>query len=463
LPYEACILGSLNLSKFVKGRVLKGEIDFSALEEVIFYAVRFLDNAIDASKFPLREVEIVAKGNRKIGLGVMGFADMLFHLGIPYGSEEGIRLAENIMSFINTKAHEASAALAEERGVFPNYERSIYAKTGVRYRNAAVTTIAPTGTLSIIAGCSSGIEPVFALSYSRNVLDGERLVETNPYLIKALEESNIPTEQMESIKKEIISSGSLEGVSLSPDLNYLKEVFVTAHEVEPEWHVRMQAAFQRYTDNAVSKTVNLPHHATPEDVSNCYLLAYELGCKGITIYRDGSKKGQVLVKAGQEANERTGVPKKRQRPDVLPGFTQKIKTGLGTLYLTVTELEGRPFEVFAVIGKSGRSTTAKTEAIGRLVSLALRHDIPVEEIVDQLKGIGGEYPVFNTYGVVLSIPDAIAKVLEERYLRGTQGGSKGSVSYGEHGLGAICPECGGKLAFEEGCVKCYSCGFNKCS
>ncbi len=463
LPYEACILGSLNLSKFVKGPVLKGEIDFSALEEAIFYAVRFLDNAIDASKFPLKEVEFMAKGNRKIGLGVMGFADMLFHLGIPYNSEEGIRLAENIMSFINTKAHEASAALAEERGVFPNYEKSIYAKTGVKYRNAAVTTIAPTGTLSIIAGCSSGIEPVFALSYSRNVLDGERLVETNPYLIKALEESNIPIEQMESIKKEIISSGSLEGVSLSPDLNYLKQVFVTAHEVEPEWHVKMQAAFQRYTDNAVSKTVNLPNHATPEDVSNCYLLAYELGCKGITIYRDGSKKGQVLVKAGQEANERTGVPKKRQRPDVLPGFTQKIKTGLGTLYLTVTELEGRPFEVFAVIGKSGRSTTAKTEAIGRLVSLALRHDIPVEEIVDQLKGIGGEYPVFNTSGVVLSIPDAIAKVLEERYLRSTQGGSKGSVSYGEHGLGTICPECGGKLAFEEGCVKCYSCGFNKCS
>lgn len=474
LPYEACILGSINLSKFVKGPVLRGEIDYSSLEETVFHAVRFLDNAIDASKFPLREVELMAKGNRKIGLGVMGFADMLFHLGIPYDSEEGLNIAQNIMSFINAKAHEGSEALAEERGVFPNYEKSIYYKQGKKQRNAAVTTIAPTGTLSIIAGCSSGIEPVFALSFTRNVLDGERLTETNAYLLDALDQylkenpGNGTAALIESIKEEVIRSGSLKDTK-APE--HLKSIFVTAHEVEPEWHVRMQAAFQSFTDNAVSKTVNLPNSASREDVKECYLLAYELGCKGITIYRDGSKKGQVLVKA-KESEQRQEVPlyrKKKERPDVLPGFTQKIKTGLGTLYLTVTEMDGKPFEVFAVIGKSGRSTTAKTEAIGRLVSLALRYDIPVEDIVDQLKGIGGEYPIFNKTGLVLSIPDAIAKVLEERYLsvrsnspQETDQKTQRPNSSLTAGIGSICPECGSPLAFEEGCSKCYSCGFNKC-
>jgi len=464
LPYEACILGSINLSKFVKGPVLEGEIDYTSLEKTVFEAVRFLDNAIDVSKFPLPEVERMAKGNRKIGLGVMGFQDMLFHLGVPYDSEEGLNIARNVMCFITDKAKEASRELAKERGVFPNFEKSIYAG-GPGIRNAAVTTIAPTGTLSIIAGCSSGIEPLFALSFTRNVLDGERLSETNRYLVEAIQKI-FPFEEAKSILIHVESTGTLQDLELESNEIHkdIKRIFKTAHEIEPEWHVRMQAAFQEYTDNAVSKTVNLRNDATVEDVRNCYMLAYELGLKGITIYRDGCKKGQVLTKPAQE--QELNLPRrKKDRPEKLPGFTYKIKTGLGTLYLTVTEFEDKPFEVFAVIGKSGRSTTAKTEAIGRLVSLALRYDIPVEEIVDQLKGIGGEYPVFNGSGVVLSIPDAIAKVLEQRYLNPKVKGyepQKTSQYFKEKNTYSLCPECGAALIYEEGCERCYYCGFNKC-
>jgi len=473
LPYEACILGSINLSKFVKGPVLKGEIDYPSLEKTVSEAVRFLDNAIDVSKFPLPEVEMMAKGNRKIGLGVMGFQDMLFHLGIPYDSEDGLKVAGNVMCFITEKARETSKELAKERGVFPNFEKSIYAK-GPGLRNAAVTTIAPTGTLSIIAGCSSGIEPLFALSFTRNVLDGERLSETNRYLVEAIQKLFLP-EKAKEILTHVENTGTLEGLELPQGETYgkpqegIKSIFKTAHEIEPEWHVRMQAAFQSYTDNAVSKTVNLRNDATVEDVMDCYMLAYELRLKGITIYRDGCKKGQVLTKPTQEKSildSGFNLPRrKRERPEELPGFTYKIKTGLGTLYLTVTEFDGKPFEVFAVIGKSGRSTTAKTEAIGRLVSLALRYDIPVEEIVDQLKGIGGEYPIFNRSGIVLSIPDAIAKVLEQRYLGGKGERSELQKPFQNSKIEntfSLCPECGAALVYEEGCERCYHCGFNKC-
>ncbi|NVL93398.1 MAG: ribonucleotide-diphosphate reductase subunit alpha, partial [Desulfobacterales bacterium] len=353
------------------------------------------------------------------------------------------------------ESKKASTVLAEERGVFPNFGRSVFKdRRNCRYRNATTTTIAPTGTVSIIAGCSSGIEPLFGLSFSRNVMDADGLTEINPYFeMVARERGFFSGELMDRVAE----SGTLREIEEIPA--DVKEVFVTAHDISPEWHVKMQAAFQHYTDNGVSKTVNLPHDATLADVLKIYNLAYELGCKGVTIYRDGSKDRQVLsFKNGNDNNDfRSGI---RQRPETVEGFTTRIKTGLGNLYVNVTEYEGRPFEVFAIIGKSGKSTTAKTEAIGRLVSLALRSGIRVDDIVEQLKGIGGEHPVFQEDGLVLSIPDAIAKVLANRYLKGK--GQK--MSKKERPLkGETCPECGEPIAFEEGCLTCRFCGYTRCT
>ncbi|RLB12551.1 MAG: ribonucleotide-diphosphate reductase subunit alpha [Deltaproteobacteria bacterium] len=456
LPFEACNLGSINLTRFVvKGADGRVKIDYDSLKETVWYAVRFLDNVIDVSRYPLPEIEDMVSGNRKIGLGIMGFADVLFQMMIPYDSEEALELAKEVMAFIQKEAHEASRSLAKERGVFPNFEKSIYKdKQDCRYRNATVTTIAPTGTLSIIAGCSSGIEPIFALCFVRNVMDNDRLLEINPYFKKIAKERGFYSEEL---MEKIAEKGSIQDIEEIPE--EVKRVFVTAHDIKPEWHVKMQAAFQKYTDNAVSKTVNLPHDATVEDVKKVYDLAYQLRLKGITIYRDGSKKYQVLTLA-KEKERKDGVWVK-ERPETLTGFTTKVTTGMGNLYITVTEYEGKPFEVFAIIGKSGRSTTAKTEAIGRLISLCLRAGVGVEEIVEQLKGIGGEYPVFQKDGLVLSIPDAIARVLEKRYLKN----KKIEDRKGKHEnslTGGRCPECGERLSFEEGCMKCYSCGFSSC-
>ncbi len=456
LPFEACNLGSINLTRFVvKGADGRVKIDYDSLKETVWYAVRFLDNVIDVSRYPLPEIEDMVSGNRKIGLGIMGFADVLFQMMIPYDSEEALALAEEVMAFIQKEAHEASRSLAKERGVFPNFEKSIYKdKQDCRYRNATVTTIAPTGTLSIIAGCSSGIEPIFALCFVRNVMDNDRLLEINPYFKKIAKERGFYSEEL---MEKIAEKGSIQDIEEIPE--EVKRVFVTAHDIKPEWHVKMQAAFQKYTDNAVSKTVNLPHDATVEDVKKVYDLAYQLRLKGITIYRDGSKKYQVLTLA-KEKERKEGVWVK-ERPETLTGFTTKVTTGMGNLYITVTEYEGKPFEVFAIIGKSGRSTTAKTEAIGRLISLCLRAGVGVEEIVEQLKGIGGEYPVFQKDGLVLSIPDAIARVLEKRYLKNKK--KEGRKGKHENSLtGGRCPECGERLSFEEGCMKCYSCGFSSC-
>jgi len=358
------------------------------------------------------------------------------------------------MAFIQKESHEASKALAEERGVFSNFSKSIFKnRKTARYRNATTTTIAPTGTLSIIAGCSSGIEPLFALSFVRNVMDNDKLLEVNPTFEMASRKKGFYSKKL---MDRIAASGSIQEMSEIPEA--LRKVFVTAHDVTPEWHIRMQAAFQKYTDNAVSKTVNLPHDATYEDVEKVYDLAFELGCKGVTIYRDGSKKNQVLSIKKQQASE-SPLGSVKRRPDTLEGFTSRIKTGYGYLYVTVTEYDGKPFEVFATIGKSGRSTTAKTEAIGRLVSLSLRSGVEVNRIVDQLKGIGGEHPVFQEGGLVLSIPDAISRVLENRYL------SKEAIERQKQGnslMGETCPECSQTISFEEGCMTCHFCGFTKC-
>jgi ribonucleoside-diphosphate reductase alpha chain len=457
LPMEACNLGSINLAKFVVENGGGPKIDYESLKETVRQSVRFLDNTIDMSRYPIAEIDEMVKGNRKIGLGVMGFADLLYHLEIPYDSQKALELADSLMAFIQAESHQASKDLADRRGVFPNFDKSVFLdREDAAFRNATATTIAPTGTLSIIAGCSSGIEPLFALSFVRTVMDNDKLLEVNTcFESVARKRGFYSTALMEKISQ----AGTIRDMAEIPE--EVRQVFVTAHDISPEWHIRMQAAFQKHTDNAVSKTVNLPGDATAEDVRKIYDLAYELGCKGVTIYRDGSKENQVLS-LGEKATDfhGTGFAKAKERPETLDGFTRKMATGLGNLYVTVTELEGRPFEVFATIGKSGRSTTAKTEAIGRLVSLAFRSGVTVKEVVEQLKGIGGEHPVFQKCGLVLSVPDAIARVLEERYL--ANGANKTRGKRINTLRGETCPECGQTISFEEGCMLCHFCGFTKC-
>ena len=455
LPMEACNLGSVNLSKFVTNNSSKPNIDTIALKETVWDAVHFLDNTIDMSRYPLPEIDKMVEANRKIGLGVMGFADMLFQLKIPYDSEQALEVAEGVMSFIQKESHNASKYLAEKRGAFKNLDQSIFRNRKDRvYRNATTTTIAPTGTLSIIANCSSGIEPVFALSFVRNVMDDEKLHEVNPCFEKIANERSFHTKDL---MDSVAQTGSVSHLDEIPE--DVRKVFVTAHDISPEWHIRMQAAFQKYTDNAVSKTVNLPRDAPANDVRTIYDLAHELGCKGVTIYRDGTKENQVLTVPNKGDDVKSTAAVIRNRPETLEGFTSRIKTGMGQLYVTVTEHRGKPFEVFATIGKSGRSTTAKTEAIGRLISLALRTGVDVGEIINQLEGIGGEHPVFQEGGMVLSIPDGISRILKKRY--GGDEISKKEKDYVDLS-GETCPDCGKKISFEEGCQICHFCGFTKC-
>jgi len=457
LPYESCNLGSINLSRMVRAVVdssdpttmYRCEIDWDKLENTIKKAVHFLDNVIDANKYPLPEIEKNTKANRKIGLGVMGWADMLIQLKIPYDSHEAVKLAERVMGFIQERSHQTSSELAKKRGNFPNWEKSIYGEKQIPMRNSTVTTIAPAGTISIIAGCSSGIEPLFALSYVRTVMDNTKLMETNPFFEKEAKERGFYSQQL---MEKIAQRGSIQGFGEIPD--DVKKIYVTSHDVAPEWHVRHQAAFQKYTDNAVSKTINLPNQATVEDVENAYKLAYKLGCKGVTIYRDGSREAQVLSIRKEKGAQGEIAP--RERPVSLSGITEKIKTGYGNLYVTINTLDGKPFEVFAQIGKSGYSTLADTEAICRLISLALRSGIGVDKIIEQLIGIGGASPVFQEGGLIMSIPDAIAKVLKKHF------GSEKNANQDKDLSLEFCPDCGTKLEHDSGCVVCSQCGFSKC-
>lgn len=462
LPYESCNLGSINLSKMVKNN----NIDWNLLKETVFSAVHFLDNVIDANRYPLDIIEKNTKANRKIGLGVMGWADLLIQLKIPYNSKEALALAEQVMKFILEQGRLASVELAKERGTFPNYEKSIYFNK-IPLRNATITTIAPTGTLSIIAGCSSGIEPLFAICFARNVMDGTRLVEVNPFFKEEMEKLGLWSEEL---AEKIAETGSIQGIKEIPE--EIKRIFVTAHEISPSDHVRMQAAFQQYVDNAVSKTVNLPNHATEDDVREVYLLAYRLGCKGVTVYRDGSRIGQVIQK-GKSQTEQIAL-KPRKRPELLHGVTRLVKTGCGNLYVTINKDEkNKPFEVFTNIGKAGGCAASQAEAIGRLISLALRSGIEPQEIVKQLKGISCHAPVWSNNGKITSCSDAIAKALEaeiretksinlidskeEKSEKTMNYSNLDNVHYG------ACPECGGPLSYEEGCAICHSCGFTKCS
>lgn len=584
LPYEACNLGSINLSNFVKNN----KVDYDRLEEVVYTSVEFLNDVIDVCKYPLKEIDDMVKGNRKIGLGVMGFADMLFKLKIPYNSEKALGVADKIMNFIDIQSKRASVDLGKKYGAFPNYDKSVYNTNNPinlykLMRNATTTTIAPTGTISIIAGCSSGIEPVFALVYKRNVMDGDTLYEVNTVLEKVLIEKHIWSKEL---IEDIAETGSIQNIDIIPD--DIKKVFVTSHDISPKEHILMQAAFQKYVDNAVSKTVNFPKTATKEDIEATYKLAYKEGCVGCTVYRDGSRANQVLstketskaevkeklpfwhsdfrpnditfpyinpvgkciivgvndkkVKEEVKKEVRKGTPyfskeeeekliksikkecriqkdyidteekekalkvvkewttkkddinkkvekvkvkptvKIKTRPQKLNGSTYKIMAGCGPLYITINEDEdNKPFELFAEIGKAGGCAASQTQAIGRLVSLALRSGVNAVDIIKQLIGISCHTHSGLGGNKINSCADGIAKAIrlhiDKKKYKGTGGIVNSSPTDGFPTLGCVlnsgdikvnnsmgaCPDCGAQIIYENGCDVCKFCGYSKCS
>ncbi len=415
--YESCNLGSINLANFHDPRA-KDHFDWARFASVVRLGVRFLDNVIDVNRYPLPQIDKMTRSTRRIGLGVMGWADLLLLLKVRYDSPKALALADKVASFLRAEATAASRELAAERGSFPAIAQSAY--KGTKMRNATVFTIAPTGTISRIAGCSSSIEPVFAFEVVSKIIDAE-LKDVHP-LYAAWKEKN-------------------------PD-KPLPDYFRAAHEIAPEWHIKTQAAFQKHVDNSVSKTVNFPHEASVEDVEKAYRLAWDQGTKGVTIYRDGCRESQVLYKNGAEIKHPEG------RPDSLPSVTDKIKTGFGNLYVTISFHDQKPFEVFASIGKSGYSTMADAEALGRLISTALRSGVEAEEVIAQLKGIGGSEPIFTEGGLIQSIPDAIAKVLEKHF---------GEVRHNAKDFYTVrCKICGALLP-DEKCPVCPNCGWSKCA
>lgn len=502
LPYESCNLGSINLVSCIKGGKGKKELDYDKLGSIVDTSVHFLDNVIDVNKYPLPQVDEMTKGTRKIGLGVMGFADMLIELGIPYNSKEAVNTAEKVMKFISERSKEKSMKLAEERGTFRYYDRSIFAEKGIRIRNATTTTIAPTGTISIIAGVSSGIEPLFALAFVRNVMDNDELPEVNPIFERISRERGFYSNEL---MREIAAHGTIQDIKSIPE--DVRRVFVTAHDIDPEWHIRIQSAFQKYTDNAVSKTVNFANSATREDVKNVYMLAYKLGCKGVTIYRDGSRDSQVLNIGAvnkdkkEEAIRGTEALVPRTRPEVTMGITEKVKIGCGNLYITVNSDENGICEVFTNLGRAG-GCPSQSEATSRLISIALRAGVDVREIIEQLRGIRCHSTLRQKGLKVLSCPDAIGRALEkymklhvdmkdvktidelaveiEESTKNCIGNcslcadpchaaevddgdavcsSAGSIKNN----GKRCPECGSTIQHEGGCVICMNCGYSKCN
>ena len=547
LPYDVCNLGSVNVGVFVRSDVgpnasPEERIDWEALRRVVHLSIHFLDNVIDANRYPLPEIAELARTIRRVGLGIMGWADLLVRVGVPYSSQEGVDLGRRVMAFVNEQSRLASERLAEDRGVFPAWEKSIWGPGSSaarrangsriapkrRLRNCNLTTVAPTGTISIFAGCSGGIEPLFAVAFMRNQA-GALMPDVNEDFVRVAKEGGWYSDEL---MERIASEGHIHFDEVPVEV---QRVFVTAHDITPEWHVRMQAAFQEHTDSAISKTTNFPHEATAEDVREIYELAFSLGCKGVTVYRDGCRPMQVLstgktAQAGAEAAEGTRELReklaeleqqladtrevahrehienerlrgelaeqdeearagrhKRQRPQLLRGRTVKMLSPLGDLYVTINEDEkGRPFEVFTTLGKAGGAAMADAEAIGRLVSLALRSGIPITAVRDQLRGISCDRAVGVGPNKVLSAPDAVAQAIE-RYLSEREGvqeellpivspqivGTIGAVrpeprgglsaSQMDHSFLGSCPDCGtGQLAYEEGCVKCHVCGYSEC-
>lgn len=505
LPYEACCLGSINLGAFTESiweltdsaGIKPGNlVDWEGLGGAVKAGVHFLDNLIDANKYPLPEIDDMSQGNRKIGLGVMGWADMLLDLGIPYNSQEAVELAGRVMEFIEKQSIEASKELAQTRGVFANWEKSIYAEKGIRIRNATTTTIAPTGTISIIAGASSGIEPLFSIAFTRNILDNKKFVEVNPKFEQVARAMGFYTDEL---MEKIAEHGTVDDISEVPE--EIRRVFVTAHEITPEWHIQMQAAFQKSTHNAVSKTVNFSRDAAREDVKDVFLKAYKLGCKGVTVYRDGSREEQVLtvgakidakadsiLGAGEseQGEDETGAGSGKkarvngvwgrirpiERPDTLEGFTTAKETPVGKLFLTLNTLDGHPVELFAQIGKAGSDVAAFTEAIARMVSIALRSGVEPQEIADQLMGIGGSRSIGFGPNRVRSVPDAMGQFIDEyvNHIRKPEDESEDELHPRQDELPllpgkkfSLCPSCGTwNLVHVEGCLKCLACGYSEC-
>ncbi|MCH8143781.1 MAG: vitamin B12-dependent ribonucleotide reductase [Gemmatimonadetes bacterium] len=532
LPYDVCNLGSVNVGVFVKD----GELDWDALRKIVHLCTHFLENVIDANRYPLPQITDLANRIRRIGLGIMGWADLLVKLGIPYHSEDAVELAGKLMRFVDEEAKVESERLALLRGVFPEWEKSIWGPDETCARNAAgerirpmrrlrhcnLTTVAPTGTISIIAGCSSGIEPLFAVAFMRNQA-GVLMPDVNAHFVEiAKREGWYSDELMQRI-------GEAGHIRFDEVPETWQRVFVTAHDVAPEWHIRMQAAFQEHTDSAISKTCNFPYEATEDDVRQIYELAYSLNCKGVTVYRDGSRNMQVLStgatakqvveqKGGGEVSRESMAElqstvaeleaelsrtkqmlheaesenlqrrARRSRPELLRGTTRRVETPMGKMYVTITEdKKGQPFEVFMSLGKAGGALMADVEAIGRLVSLALRSGIPLTTIYQQLRGISSDRVIGLGANKVRSVPDAVGIALE-KWMQDKQGvqqelleqtsdavatvtsqtevsGAGELVEYRhvEHELfSGACPDCGSQLEFAEGCKKCHTCGFSEC-
>jgi ribonucleoside-diphosphate reductase alpha chain len=533
LPYDVCNLGSINLGLFVKD----GGVDWDRLRTAVHLCTHFLDNVIDANKYPLAEIDSLAKRIRRIGLGVMGWADLLVRLGIPYNSDDGVALGRKIMDFVDEEAKAASEKLAEQRGVFAEWEQSIWGPDATcargpkgervrpmrRLRNCNLTTVAPTGTISIIAGCSSGIEPLFAVAFMRNQA-GVLMPDVNEDFVAIAKQEGWYSD---GLMQQIAETGHIHFDAVPAKW---QRVFVTAHDVTPEWHIQMQAAFQEFTDSAISKTCNFANDATEDYVEKIYRYAYKLGCKGVTVYRDGAREMQVLSTGStakkvqeQAAASGTSAPAgpgaladamgriaeleaelartrdklhdaeaenlqrraKRSRPDLLKGATRRVETPLGTMYVNITEDDkGQPFEVFISLGKAGGALMADVEAIGRLISLALRSGVPMPEVYRQLRGISSDRVVGLGPNKVLSVPDAIGIAIE-KWMQDKQGiqqdllagtatpapvrasmpMSDGTLAEGagqpQDFIGA-CPDCGSQLAFIEGCAKCHVCGFSEC-
>lgn len=493
LPYDACTLGSINLAQFIDGK----DFDWEGLRKTTHQSIHFLDNVLDMNDYPIDKVRDMVHKIRRIGLGIMGFADALLAMNIGYNTAEGVKVAEDVMKFIQAEADIASAELAETRGTFPAFKGSIYDKPGeIHPRNGARTTIAPTGTIAMLADASSGCEPLFALTYVKNTIEGKRMFQTSPYFVAALKKRGLHSEEL--LEQIQANKGSIQNIESIPD--DLKKVFVTAGDISPEWHLKIQAAFQKYVDNAISKTINFSNDATVEDVREAYLTAHETGCRGITIYRDGSRDKQVLETKKEssyydklsETNtsddeeveiEIVSIPsgpiRLKPRPNVLNGRTHKVMTPLGKAFISINEDQnGDIFEVFINVGRAGSDVTADAEAIGRLISLTFR--IPSEyssnqvaqKVITQLRGIGGSSSTGFGADRVRSLADAVAKVIEQHqatkvaqepiHIEQAENATLW-IAPKSNSAADMCPECGSaSLRFIEGCQKCELCGFSKC-
>ena len=479
LPYESCNLASINLSRMTKITPAQITLDEHRLRRTIAVAVHMLDNVIDMNQYPLPQVDDMTKNTRRIGLGVMGLADLLVQLGIRYDSEEALTVTGQIMATIQAETHNQSHALAEKRGTFPAWRDSAYGPTSnpdpKKMRNSAPTTVAPTGTISIIAAASSGIEPYFALAFERNVMDNTRMVESNPYLEAILRHENLHTPDLMAT---IAATGTLDDTPI-PD--WIKDLFPTSQEITPNWHVRMQAAVQAHVDNAVSKTINFPESATEDDIRTAYTLAFNLDCKGITVYRDASRQEQVLstgrsqaqnghqTQNGHQADDGHKLLRPRERPRKMKGITERLRTGHGNMYVTVNQdEEGIPFEVFGNLGKAGGCDSAQLEAITRLTTLCLRSGIDPDQIISQLSGITC-CPSPDDGVFIKSSPDALALALHRATHNGdnptshtVQPALMPAAALAPRPTGPACPDCYTQVMISEGCQTCPSCGWSKC-